>query len=36
VPGGTGQIDTTTMMPPDSSAMPVDSADTADTGSSSQ
>jgi hypothetical protein len=26
VPGGTGQVDTSTMMPPDSSAMPVDSA----------
>ena len=26
VPGGTGQFDTTTTLPPDSSAMPVDSA----------
>jgi hypothetical protein len=25
VPGGTGQVDTSSMMPPDSSAMPVDS-----------
>lgn len=35
VPGGTGQVDTTTMMPPDSNAMPVDSTGThGDTGMS--